>query len=461
MDFKKTLTAAAVGAVTAGLAVPALALENEFHGMFLMRGIVSTIENGGGGQLRPLKDAPTNNYFEHRARLQYTAKASDDLKLVTQFELDTRWGGITTGKYAGTSDAGVVDSDGVSLETKHVYLDFKVPGTPMGMKVGTQAFTDAYSGVFLNGDVSGIAAQAKYGMVTPRAFFFRINENQTKVDPNGTGVTPLGRFRTDVYGVDTKVGVAKDVNVGGGYYHVSRTIDRAANGTVGSATSFGYFDPRTLHMVGVNADGKFGPATVSGFFTYQFGDFDDAQQVDLKAYAAGAIARIKAGPGTAKVSAVYLSGDDVTTDGESSSFENVYGVNTFVASDMFLLMRTGRNNSNSAGAMTWDMTMGGRGLMGVFAGYDLPINQKLSVGANVGYAQVAEDEGLAGKSLGTEVNATVAYKLYDNLTVSLNGAHVFVGDLYNGILAQPVFRTVDTQEEADDVYTYDVRLSYT
>ena len=35
-----------------------------------------------------------NNYFEQRARLQYTAKVSDDLKLVTHFELDTRFGGI-------------------------------------------------------------------------------------------------------------------------------------------------------------------------------------------------------------------------------------------------------------------------------------------------------------------------------------------------------------------------------
>ena len=34
----------------------------------------------------------TNNYFEQRARLFYTAKASDDLKLVTGFEIDSVWG---------------------------------------------------------------------------------------------------------------------------------------------------------------------------------------------------------------------------------------------------------------------------------------------------------------------------------------------------------------------------------
>ena len=54
MSFKKTILAiAAVSALTAATAVPAMALENEFHGMYKMKYFVSNFDTGGAGYYTP------------------------------------------------------------------------------------------------------------------------------------------------------------------------------------------------------------------------------------------------------------------------------------------------------------------------------------------------------------------------------------------------------------------------
>src|SRR5690349_7152452 len=87
MSFKKKmLTVAAVSALTAATAVPAMALENEFHGMYKFMGYQTNFFTGVGGVL---DDQPRSGWFaEQRARILYTAKANDNLKLVTHFEMD-------------------------------------------------------------------------------------------------------------------------------------------------------------------------------------------------------------------------------------------------------------------------------------------------------------------------------------------------------------------------------------
>src|ERR1035437_1650859 len=94
---KKILVAAAVSALGVAAAVPAMALENEFSGIYNLRFYLSNVDNGTWGTIVPGTSTgntmKAQNYFEQRARVKYTAKASDDLKLVTHFELDSKFGG--------------------------------------------------------------------------------------------------------------------------------------------------------------------------------------------------------------------------------------------------------------------------------------------------------------------------------------------------------------------------------
>ena len=146
MSMKKRLLAvAAVSALTVATAVPALAFENEFHGLFRVRGIIDNFNDGGGGAVKPSISSPTSNYIEQRARLMYIAKANDDLKLVTHFEIDSRWGDNSYGSNnTWRNNGGGIGADQTNLETKNVYLDFNIPSTPLNVKLGIQGFDDGY-----------------------------------------------------------------------------------------------------------------------------------------------------------------------------------------------------------------------------------------------------------------------------------------------------------------------------
>src|SRR5919198_1631015 len=145
MSFsKKLLAVAAVGALTVVTTAPAMALENEFHGLFRVRGFVSNFDDGSAGAVTPTFQPGTKNFIEQRARLLYQAKANDDLKLVTHFEIDSRWGDASYSQTANTANSsfrnagGGIGADQVNIETKNVYVDFNCPVTKANYKVGIQ-----------------------------------------------------------------------------------------------------------------------------------------------------------------------------------------------------------------------------------------------------------------------------------------------------------------------------------
>ena len=254
MSFKKKmLTVAAVSALTAATAVPAMALENEFHGMYKFMGYQSNFINGAGANLAD--DANSGWFAEQRARILYTAKANDNLKLVTHFELDTRFGGIATG-YKGTTgnDGGNLDADQLTLETKSVYLDANCPITGTNVKIGIQPWADAYSSLFLLADMTGVYATKKFDPFTASLGWFRFDDN------TAAGTADVGQLTADLFVLDGKFAVNKDIKVGASYYGVFND----------TTTATPNFDE--LHMLGLNADLNFGVASVKPFAAYQFGD---------------------------------------------------------------------------------------------------------------------------------------------------------------------------------------------
>jgi hypothetical protein len=201
--MKKKLVILSAAAMVAAAAVPALAFENEFHGMYRLRANVTNFQ--AVGTTFPDADSKTANVFEQRARLQYIAKASDDLKLVTHFEIDSSWGdaAYNSGRGQGAGAGG----DSINLETKDVYLDFNLPATPVNMKVGLQGWSDAYKGIIYNNDVAGAVAIGKFTPVTATAAFFRTYDQG--------GNSTIGKKNVDLYVLDGKFGLNKDTNLGG------------------------------------------------------------------------------------------------------------------------------------------------------------------------------------------------------------------------------------------------------
>lgn len=502
MSFKTTILAvAAVGALTAATAVPAMALENEFHGMYKMKYFVSNLDNGsngymyegsGTGQAVRGTGVSAANYFEQRARLFYSAKANDDLKLVLGFEIDSVFGdrsqgsifsasgGAASGAAAtgaaapGTAfrnSGGALDTDAVNLETKWVYLDFNVPGAPVNVKVGTQAIKDAIKGIMFDVDAGGIYTTTKFGKsASMNLGYFRGYEGNAG-DITGGGTTGGVGFKMGVNNLDLvllegKYNLTKDLSVGADYY--------------------GYFDYRDSHATildhtfAVNADAAMGPLALSGFLAGQVGTTRNTSgtatgsvngstaNVDMSGIAANVAARLKAGPGTAKLAALYTSGDDGKSQTRNNSWlslqQSVNGarsqtsassLNSYNEGGMMLLNRNGASEGTTTDrTIAWTSNNRDQGMILVTAGYDANLTPKLYANANVGFGWTAEsrksnlnDAGDAdaikpvngnthaansSNYLGTEINVETGYKLYDNLTASVQGAYVILGDYYKG-----------------------------
>jgi len=455
----KLFAAVAVSALTMASAVPALALENEFHGMFRLRGIVSNFDDGGGGSqysgdpAKPgslnKKHPGSNTFTDQRARILYMAKIDDELKLVTHFEIDSRWGDNSYNSNGTTRNGGAaIGADSVSLETKNVYLDYS-PSASVNTKLGLQYYNLGYKGIILNDDQAGLVVNSKLGSSSLGFAYFRLDDaigSGGSYIANGTGqgtttaagATAVvnshpGKRTRDFLALGGKYGINKDLKVGADYALLYSDVLRQSQ------------DRTQIHMVGVNAEYSVGPALLDGFLVYQTGKLGRADigggSQDVSAFAANVGGRMKAGPGTARLNFLYISGDDSPNSGDRSDFQTIMerGATTnahgFGASEM-VMMLDNKYNHTAAQAVVKDLNNNAQGFIGGFLGYDLTID-KFFAYTNLGFGAIAEDNGfgVAGHPnnfLGTEINTEIGYKPKPNLTVSVVAAYMVLGDYFKG-----------------------------
>jgi len=435
---KKLLAVAAVSALSVATAVPAMALENEFHGMFLAQGIMSNLLTGTTGAVAPSADAFKNSkvFVDQRARLLYTAKANDDLKLVTHFELDGRWG--DSSYQGGTRNAGyAIGGDSINLETKNVYLDFNCPITGANVKAGLQGITDAYKGVFVGNDAAGLLLNKKFGPGTFSAGWFRLD------DARAAGQS-VGKTTRDFLLLDAAYNVSKDVKFGTSYYYYNDDSSIPLSTGTAPVVFAGGPSSADIHMLGVNGAGTFGNLTLDGFFLYQNGTLRKTAGVGqhIDAFAANVGVKATAGVGAVKANLLYTSGSDtgknlhnsfISAQNEMSSAYMESGI--FAGANTTLLFRgNGYRTSNTDQSIVADPSNKGTGIMAAFIGYDGTMGKSF-FNVNAAAAATAKKQYTAkpkAQFLGTEINGEVGYKLYDNLKASVQAAYVFLGPAFEG-----------------------------
>lgn len=509
---KKLVVLAAAGALGAVTAMPAMAFENEFHGAYTLKYYLSNYETGAGGAL-PIVAKPgtfdatqnlrMNNYFEQRARIFYTAKANDDLKLVTAFEIDSVWGDKAQGSLtaansnavAGTTTAafrnsgGALEADAVNLETKWVYLDFKIPSTPTRVTAGIQPFKDQLKGIFLDADVAGVLAKTSLNDLTLNVGYLRAYDQSffSTGAPVNTAL-PRGNENLDIGVVEAKYAVNKDVNVGLAYYLYADSRPFYASAT--STTPLD--DALMIHTIGLTGEAKIGMLNVSGFAAYQGGV---ARNVDrnnnsayLNAIAYNVAAKAAVGPGTVKTALLFTSGNDQnasdrnskhltgwvgTTQSPNSVWAATTGTSTYNESGMMLLNRNALNNNTSTDyALVYNPGNGSsptnmQGLYLYTLGYDAVVTPKCYANANVGFAWAAHTNNLkptdkvtdkqnASNFMGTEINIETGYKMYDNLTAKVQAAYVILGGYYKNSVTNGAGSAADPENP----YTARLILSY-
>jgi len=490
--MKKQLVVLSAAAMVAAAAVPALAFENEFHGMYRLRANVTNFQAAGLSGIQGTgvsatlpkgiqassallaEDNRSFTLFEQRARLQYIAKASDELRLVTFFEIDSTWGDAA---YAnGRGVGGGAGGDSVNLETKNVYLDFKIPETPVQVKLGLQPWGDAYKGIIYNNDIAGALASAKFNAVTATGAFFRPYDGNTN---------SVGKKNVDVYVLDGKFALNKDTTLGASYYvfyndNTDKAGDTAAL-TTPASTSIGNGNAMT-NTFGLNAATKLGTVDLDAFVLYQAGsaqtDFQSGANLgetkDLSAWAAQIAAKANLGMATVRGAFLYTSGDDKKDNSESNAFqvlnENVNGASpatfsspggNYYSGQMLLLFRSAIN-MDSDQSIVRDMNNTNHGVMAGFLGADFKVNDKFNASANLGFAFNSEKQQLTATTeekddyLGTELNLNLNYKLYPNLTATLQGAYLMLGDYYDDKVV-----TAGGLEDPKDPWLTGLMMNYT
>ena len=440
---------AATGAVGLISANSALAFENEFHGSYMLKYFISNYEDKTSNPFLHYNDANRNgsrhrklsNFFETRARFNYTAKASDSLKLVTSFEIDADFGDSIQGN--GRNSGAGLESDQVNLETRWVYLDFKIPSTPIKVTAGIQPVRDKFKGVFFDADVAGINTVSAFGPATVGLGYYRAyDRNWFGTGTSGNYRYPKGSNNLDIVALSGDYNINKDLKVGAAYYLYSdsRLADSHA----------------TLHVFGVNADVKINELTLSGFAAVQQGAQDRPGLSDRKfnGYAFN-LGKHPVGPGTLRTAFLYTSGDDGKgansawqgvnqSDGLGSSSLNGESrmVNSYNESGLILLNRnTAKGGTTADGHLVTSTGNLNQGMTLATLGYDATITPKWYATGNIGVGWTSKDnpntraDGRRSGSnfLGTEVNVETGYKMYDNLTALVQGAYVFLGGYYSHV----------------------------
>jgi len=432
---KQMLTIAAAGALTAVTALPAMAFENQFNGTMTVKTYLGNFDNGTSAATAWTQEKmKTNNYTDQRLRINYTAKASDDLKLITQVEANTRWGNSAVSSLSNTSGGGGgIDTDGINLAVRHAYLDFNI-GQSVNIKAGQQPFKDTLGGLYVDADLPMARLTYKQGSYTLGLGYSRFNdENSNQV----TG-TYMGDVAADLYAVENTFALSKDTKVGFSYY---LNADNSTTAISKKVNTFGLFGAT-----------KLGSVDLSGFAAYQAGYLHAATaagDTHYHGWAANLLAKMKTGNGLARAGFLFVSGDNNDETGSNRGWQTL-------SSDKSTANQAtaGQNSYNESGMMLLvrNTSMGGTGTDDYFRkpitniallhlGYDANLSEKLYANGNIGMAWLPASDYLYGATgnavkngsdiLGAELNAEVGYKLYKNLTLKAQAAYVMLGGAFD------------------------------
>jgi hypothetical protein len=406
---------------------------------------------------------PTDNtdassaFVEQRFRVKF-AFGTENVQAVWFLESDMLWGDNAGSAPTASSrnSGGALGGDKVQTETKNIYVWFKVPDTSVDVTVGLQGQSDDYAGFLYGGaDMAGIFVKGKFEPVSYKFGLAKLYENLTQKTDDRT-----------LYVAEVKFVPAKEVKVGANFYFLQDDANRPdtgatlTNGLTGfAAPILPYAYNAKVYMPGVSAAFKAGPATISGFAQYQFGELAATSSanpdVDVNAYLLDLRADLNVGPGKLFFEGLYTSGGDrasATDDYEApitlaTNEASPGGNSAFSRTNMTILLPSPDtiNISQcligcSGGVAGADPGNRGRGIWHIAAGYSQALTPKLKGQVNVGYLSATEmlvsDSSTRSEDMGTEFNARLDYNLAKGLDVGVAGAYALIGDFFNNAAGQ-------------------------
>lgn len=455
--------------LAAAFALPAMAADIKASGFYRSKAWMGNFHDGSGApSLRtdqPGDEAQTNAFVEQRFRVKFDF-GDENVKAVWYLESDMYWGdsGGSSAPNPARNSGGALGADKVQMETKNIYVWFKVPDTSIDVTVGLQGQSDAYAGVLYGGaDMAGIFLNGKYEPVKYTLGWAKLYENTAHKTDDMTLYVARADFVP-----------AKDAKLGVNFYFLQDDSAKNTSATaLPSAVLAGEGFKGKVYMPGIDGTFKAGPATITGFLQYQTGKYEPidptASSVDVSAYLVDLRADMAVGPGKMFIEGLYLSGGDNPDDKYKAPItlatreSSPGGNSSYTRTNMAILLASPDTIGVSqcligcsGGESGSDPGNGGRGITHFAAGYAQNLNAKTKIQANVGYLaatkKLVTDTTVKGKDMGTEINARVDYNIVKGLDVGLVAAYAFIGDFYNSNVAG--------SNDIEDAYTTYARINY-
>ncbi|MGE4518907.1 MAG: hypothetical protein AB7E04_05300 [Desulfobacteraceae bacterium] len=400
--MKKVLVAAMAVALAAAMCVPASAFENEFGGYWRTRAYTQQDFSGSDNEVQDLQQVDT------RTRLYYTAKFSDDFKFVNKFEFNSVW---------GDDNGGDVGADGDNFKVKNSYIDYNLGN--YNFKIGTQGAVLA-RGLIMDDDFSGAVITGTFGGVTVPFYWIKNVEGGEGPDYNDADADTI------VIAPEFKTGNMK-INPYLVYSYIKESNDKYEVKTIDKFLPAGVKDVHAANF-GVDIDVALNENAnlwFTGIYQYGQAEYNDVDY-DLSSYLVALGGKIGLGEIGLHGEFFYASGDeDGTADGDFDAFVDITQGQSYYWSEImgYGLIDNQVSNNSCADKIS--------NIMALNIGASMSPMDKLTVGADIWYAMLAEDEVVNGSKedyLGTELDLSASYEVMDNLTLDVVAAYLFAGD---------------------------------
>lgn len=416
--MRKFLQVVGIAALAILVAAPAFAIEFQHKGTYRVRMYAADGYGAETGSVTtsPFAENSTSVRNQADARFRPWFIVRDDngaLETGVRFEI----GDVNFGSAGG----GGTGTDGINVESKWLYLDFKVPGNAVNARVraGLQGFY-LPKGMILDDDAGGLDLKGKAGIVGYEAFWFVVNDivNGGTQNVGGTLVGPHNDD-IDVYGgkLDFNISPAIRPYVYGLYRHGS-VVDSVNIGTVpNTGGSDGYW-------FGVGATGKLGIVNYDADFVYGYDDPSLLAGIGANVERVGWMidggVDFPVGPLVIGIRGTWATGDKASSADKNEDFPGLIGTTGGSAASY-----TPKNaqifwNSNGSGYWRGGYQSTAAGLWG-FGGYVEYRPVKALMTRLTGYyigASKSSSNFYTGKSqIGVEVNLLAEYQLYTGFKV--------------------------------------------
>lgn len=427
--------------LVAAMAATAMA-DTNVAGYFRAKGHVGNYANYGTPVIAA--DQATGSYVEHRLRAKIGV-GDENVRAYYFAEFDQMWGDSTAGVARGSG--GALGGDSINLETKNMYVWFKLPNTSFDFAVGLQSVFDSYAWILFGADMSGVTTTFKVEPATFRAGAYKFFEGDVAEADD-----------VDFYIAEAKLAPMKDVKVGLNFYFL-----RSGRGSIGAAPALAAADTGSVKVYtpGIDFSAKAGPASLTGFAFFQTGKVQNigVADVDISAFAGDLRADLNVGPGKAFVEGLYISGGD----NNAAKYKSIVGAADWSATQVFYnrsgmqILFPNTDAINTATPLSINYSNGGRGLYHIAAGYSQKLGDRISGKVGAGYLSATKlllvtDSTRKGKGMGTEVNATVEYNISKGLDFGVSGAYAWLGDFFKSNVAGAV--------DPDNAYDLYAKINY-